>query len=59
VDIHILSLRSRRQNKAWGEALAELQERRIENHQARERGRQRILTDTFRCIQYHSLPKIL
>jgi hypothetical protein len=59
VDVRILSLRSRRQNRAWGEASAEPQERRIESHQARERGRQRVITDTFRCIQYHSLPKIL
>ena len=38
MDVHILSLRSRRQHKAWSGALAELQEDSVGAHQAREVG---------------------
>jgi hypothetical protein len=38
MNVHILSLRSRRQNRAWGGALAEPQEYGVSAHQAREAG---------------------
>src|SRR6266545_5186230 len=38
MSVHILSLRSRRQNRAWGGASAEPQEYGVSTHQAREVG---------------------
>src|SRR5262245_14623784 len=49
-----------RRHVAWGGALQRRNPRYVtyNEYQARECGRQRLITDTFHHIQYRSLPKI-